>query len=212
MQLRKLVHAGGLVAATALIAGGALIASACGDDDSTSTTPTSAATTTAAASSTASPSAAAGVVKLGNLEISNLSARSTTSDVAGMYFTVKNNGPADTLTAVKIDPAVAGMAQVHEMVTEGSTSKMQEMKDGLPIPANGTVELKPGGFHVMVMNVKTPLKDGEMVRVDLVFAKAGSVTVNAKVQVLGSAGGTSTATSGMGMGSATPAASATMSH
>lgn len=208
MHLRRLVRAGGLVAATALIAGGALIASACGDDDSTATTPTAAATTTASASAAASGT----VVKLGNLEISNLSARSTTSDVAGVYFTVKNNGPADTLTAVKIDPAVAAMAQVHEMVTEGSTSKMQEMKDGLAIPANGTVELKPGGYHVMVMNLKTPLKDGEMVRVDLVFAKAGTVTVNAKVQVLGSAGGTSTAASGMGMGSATAAASATMSH
>lgn len=211
MHPKAMFRAGGLVAATALIAGGALFASACGDDDSTTTTPASAATT-AAATTAASSTAANGVVKLGNLEISNLSARSTTSDVAGVYFTVKNNGAADTLTAVKVDSAVAGMAQVHEMVAEGATMKMQEMKDGLPIPANGTVELKPGGYHVMVMNLKTPLKDGEMVHVDLVFAKAGSVTVNAKVQVLGSAGGTSTAASGMGMGSATPAASATMAH
>ncbi len=206
MHLTRLFRASGLIAATALVAGGALFASACGDDDSTATTPTTAATTAPGGSP------AAGVVKLGNLEISNLSARSTTSDVAGLYFTVKNTGPADTLTAVKVDPAVAGMAQVHEMVAEGATMKMQEMKDGLAIPANGTVELKPGGYHVMVMNLKTPLKDGEMVHVELVFAKAGTVKVEAKVQVLGSGGSSMTPGAQSGMGSATAAASATMAH
>lgn len=203
MHPGRMLRAGGVFAAAAVIVSGALIAAACGGDDSTTTTPTTAANGTAAASSTAS--AAAGVVKLGNLEISNISARVTTSDVAGVYFTVKNSGAADTLTAVKVDSNIAAMAQVHEMVADGATMKMQEMKDGLPVPANGTVELKPGGFHVMVMNLKSPLKDGDMVPLDLVFAKAGTVTVKAKVQVLGSADSS-------GMGTATAGASATMGH
>ncbi len=199
---------GGLIAIFALIGSTALLATACSDDNSTST-PTEQATSTAAPSAVstapATPDAVQPVVTLGQLEISNAVARATTSNVAGVYFTVSNTGAADTLMAAKVDPAVAAMAQVHEVVTEGSTSKMQEMKNGLPIPANGTVELKPGGFHVMLMNLKAPLNDGDSIAVELVFANAGTVSITANVQLLGDAGQS-------GTGSMMPGASSTMDH
>ena len=63
---------------------------------------------------------------------------------------------------------------------------MRELKDGLAIPANSTVELKPGGFHLMFMNVTQPFKEGEMIKAKLVFQKAGPVDVEFAV---GPAGG-----------------------
>jgi copper(I)-binding protein len=54
---------------------------------------------------------------------------------------------------------------------------MRELADGLVIPAGETVELKPGGFHLMFMELKQPLVEGETVEVSLEFQKAGTVTI-----------------------------------
>jgi copper(I)-binding protein len=79
---------------------------------------------------------------------------------------------------------VAGVVEVHEMKMVGGVMKMSAIKS-LAVPAGKTTELKPGGYHVMLMDLKQPLKDGEIVSVTLTFEdRAGKrQTVEAKASV-----------------------------
>ncbi|WOP15230.1 copper chaperone PCu(A)C [Ottowia sp. SB7-C50] len=69
---------------------------------------------------------------------------------------------------------VAGVVEIHEMAMEGNVMKMRELKGGLPIAKGATAELKPGGYHVMLMDLKQTLKGGETVPVTLTFEDAVS--------------------------------------
>ncbi len=82
---------------------------------------------------------------------------------------------------------VAGVVEVHEMAMEGNVMKMRALPS-LDLPAGKAVELKPGGYHVMLMDLKQPLKDGETVAVTLVVegrdGKRETVEVKAPVRPL----------------------------
>ncbi|CAM2999483.1 hypothetical protein SAMN04488021_101313 [Paracoccus aminovorans] len=121
---------------------------------------------------------AAAPVRLGALELSGVYARATPpgAPVAGGFLTVANAGDEDRLTAASAE-SVAGRAEIHEMAMEGDVMKMRRLADGLPIPAGGAVELKPGGYHIMFMDLKQPLVEGQVVDVTLTFQKAGEVVV-----------------------------------
>jgi copper(I)-binding protein len=67
---------------------------------------------------------------------------------------------------------VAGVVEIHEMRMSGSTMQMRALTDGLELPAGKTVELKPGGYHVMLMDLKQPLKAGDTVPLSLVVEGA----------------------------------------
>jgi periplasmic copper chaperone A len=67
---------------------------------------------------------------------------------------------------------VAGIGEVHEMKMEGSVMKMAEVKGGLELPAGKTVELKPGGYHIMLLDLKQGLKVDSQVPVTLTFINA----------------------------------------
>lgn len=95
--------------------------------------------------------------------------------VGGGYLKITNAGADDRLVSASSDRAAS--VQIHEMKMDGGIMEMRELKDGLAVPANSTVELKPGSFHLMFMNVAQPFKEGEMVKAKLVFEKAGSVDV-----------------------------------
>lgn len=69
---------------------------------------------------------------------------------------------------------VAGVVEIHEMAMEGNVMKMRELKGGLPIAKGATAELKPGGYHVMLMDLKQTLKGGETVPVTLTLEDAAS--------------------------------------
>ncbi|KQP22730.1 copper chaperone PCu(A)C [Pseudorhodoferax sp. Leaf267] len=84
---------------------------------------------------------------------------------------------------VGVSTPVAGVAEVHEMLMDGGTMRMRELKDGLPLPARQTVELKPGGFHVMLMDLKQPLPKGATVPLSLRFEDAKGVKSVREVQV-----------------------------
>ncbi len=70
---------------------------------------------------------------------------------------------------------VAGVTEVHEMKMEGDVMKMRAVSGGLDLPAGKTVELKPGGYHVMLMDLKTALKKDSTVPLTLVFKDAKGV-------------------------------------
>jgi copper(I)-binding protein len=93
----------------------------------------------------------------------------------------KATGAFMTLTAkdatrlVGISSPVAGVAEVHEMKMDGDVMKMRAVEGGLDLPAGKAVELKPGGYHVMLMDLKTPLKKDTTIPVTLLFKDAKGV-------------------------------------
>lgn len=70
---------------------------------------------------------------------------------------------------VSASSPVAGVVEIHEMAMEGNLMKMRALPSGLDLPAGKAVALKPGGYHVMLMDLKQQLKPGETVPVTLVF-------------------------------------------
>ena len=120
--------------------------------------------------------------KLGNLEIQHPWAKATVvgQPVAGGFFKVVNNG-TEPDRLLKITSGVSDMIQVHEMKVEDGVMKMGEVPGGLEIAPGTTVELKPGGLHVMFIGIKAPFKEGETVKATLTFEKAGTIDVEFKV-------------------------------
>ena len=182
------------LAATMAVGLFAFGAAACGDD-STESADTAAETTAPAAETTA---AAAEVT------VSGQWARTSPMDAknGAAYFTV-DSATADRLVGVKVDAAVAGMAQIHEtvMVTDdtmamgsdttmamgsdttmnmGGEMEMREV-DGIDIVAGEPLVLEPGGYHVMLMELAAPLEVGTSISLTLVFEKAGEVTIDVPV-------------------------------
>jgi hypothetical protein len=101
---------------------------------------------------------------------------------------IKNTGKAaDRL--IGGSAAVAGKFEVHEMSMVDNVMKMRELPNGLEVKPGKSVELKPGSYHVMLMELKQPLKEGDKVKGTLVFEKAGTVNVEYTVRGMGSKGG-----------------------
>lgn len=103
-------------------------------------------------------------------------------DVAGIFVTLTNHGDtADRLVGGATD--VADVVEIHETVVdaEGRTM-MQPLEDGIEIPAGGSVELAPGGLHVMLRELTAELVEGDRVTVTLEFERGGEVTVDVPVQ------------------------------
>jgi periplasmic copper chaperone A len=107
--------------------------------------------------------------------------------VGGGYLTVTNKG-AENDRLVSATSPLAGMVEIHEMAMQGETMRMRKLNDGVDVPAGKTVELKPGGFHLMFMKVKAPFKAGDSVMLTLVFEKAGPVEVLLPVKAAGPGG------------------------
>jgi len=101
-----------------------------------------------------------------------------------VYMTLDNkSGTADRPTGVSSD--VADKLQIHEMKVENGVMKMREIAGGLSIPASGSVVLKPGSYHVMLIGLKKPLTVGEKFPLTLTFEKAGNISVTVPVQAMG---------------------------
>jgi copper(I)-binding protein/uncharacterized protein YcnI len=128
-------------------------------------------------------------VKAGDLEIAGGFSRATlpNAPVGGGFMTITNTGSEDD-RLVGAASSAAGHLEVHEMAMEGDVMKMRELADGLPVPAGATVELKPGGYHIMFMDLKAPLVEGETVSVTLTFEKAGEVEVPLTIGKMNAAG------------------------
>ncbi len=92
---------------------------------------------------------------------------------------------------VSASSPVAGVVEIHEMAMEGNLMKMRALPSGLDLPAGKAVALKPGGYHVMLMDLKQQLKPGDTVPVTLVFEAADktreTVEVKAPVKALNAA-------------------------
>jgi copper(I)-binding protein len=125
-------------------------------------------------------------VVAGDLEISAAWARAMLpgQPAGGGYLTVTNKGAAaDRLTGAS-SPA-AGKVEIHEMKIENDVMVMRPVDGGLEIAPGATVELKPGGFHLMFMSVTEPFAEGGTVPLTLEFEKAGKVEVALPVRAKG---------------------------
>ena len=78
---------------------------------------------------------------------------------------------------------VAGVVEVHEMKMDGNVMQMRAVQGGLDLPAGKAVELKPGGYHVMLMDLKTPLAKDTTIALTLVFKDAKGVETKTELKV-----------------------------
>lgn len=130
-------------------------------------------------------SAIATEYKVGSIEIINPWSRATPkgAQTAVGYVTIKNNGTTiDRLIGGSID--IAEIFQLHSMVMENGIAKMRELKV-VEISPGQSVDFKPGGSHVMFVDLKHPLSKGEHVKGTLIFAHAGKVQIEYDVEGIG---------------------------
>lgn len=122
--------------------------------------------------------------KAGAITIGHPYARATAAGqpTGGGFMKFVNGGGTDKLLSVSAE--VSKTVELHEMKMEGDVMRMRQV-DGIELQAGKTVELKPGGYHVMFIGLKAPLKAGDKFPVKLKFEKAGDVTVEVKVEAPG---------------------------
>jgi len=125
-------------------------------------------------------------VTVGSLKISAPWARATPkgASVGGGYMKITNSGTAaDRLVGGSTD--ISRSFEVHEMKMEGGVMKMRPVANGIEIKPGQTVELNPGGYHVMFVALKQQLMQGDHFKAILEFAKAGKVDVDFAVAGIG---------------------------
>jgi len=157
----------------------ALAAAAC----SSTSTPTSSDAAGHAVSATASPSPR-GSASAGTIEITGAYLpQPATPDVAAAYFTIAEAGDQGDVLLSATSTPTAQAALMNESTTDGAET-MTTVNGGLPIPAHGKVTLSPGGYHLMLTDPSSPLKQGDVVTLDLRFQHAGTVTLKVPVTAL----------------------------
>jgi len=127
--------------------------------------------------------------KAGPLKIGHPWSRATPAGakVGGGYLSIENTGTtADRLVSVSVP--FAARAEVHEMAVKDGIMTMRPLEQGVELPAGAKVEFKPGGYHIMFMDLKQQLKQGEMIKGTLTFEKAGAVDVEFKVDSIAAKG------------------------
>jgi hypothetical protein len=124
--------------------------------------------------------------KLGDLLIGHPWSRATPggAKIGGGYLTITNNGSApDKL--VSATTAAADHVEIHEMAMANNVMTMRKLDGGVAVPPDKTVVFSPGSYHLMLVGLKGPLKEGDRVKATLIFEKAGSVEVTINVEGIG---------------------------
>ena len=133
--------------------------------------------------------AVAGVVTAGaqspTVKVEHAWARATPggAKTAALYMTLLNKGGADD-RLVSVSTPVAGKAEVHSTTTENGVMRLRPV-EALDVKAGTSTILKPGGYHVMLTDLKAPLVAGQSFAVTLTFENAGKIDATATVQKAG---------------------------
>jgi periplasmic copper chaperone A len=127
--------------------------------------------------------------RVGSISIEQPWSRATPggAQVAVGYLTIKNEGTTED-RLVSVTAEIASRAEIHQMTMADDVMKMRQVTDGLPVPANGSVVLDPNTYHLMFMELKRQLKEGEHFSGTLTFEKAGTVDVTFDVEGVGATG------------------------
>jgi copper(I)-binding protein len=100
---------------------------------------------------------------------------------SAIYMVLANGGAeADSLVAAKA--GVSNAVEIHETVMEGDVMRMQQVEGGIEAPAGGQVELKPGGYHIMLIGLTRDLAVGDKFPVTLEFSSGATLEVEAEVR------------------------------
>ena len=106
--------------------------------------------------------------------------------VGGAYLEIKAAaGKGDRLIAAR--SPVAGIAEIHNHIMDGGIARMRHV-DAIAIAGGKSVVLEPSGYHVMLVDLKQPLKEGDLIKLTLVFERAGEIEVDATVEPIGAMG------------------------
>ncbi len=133
-----------------------------------------------------------------SLKISDVWARTSPSEASNgaVYLTIKNTGDeANALVGAKVPSSIATEAQIHETTVDSSGTMQMSEVDQIDLPAGKTVMLKPGSYHIMLMELANPLKKGQTFKVTLQFESGKNKKVKATVKDM-SGGMSSTSTTG----------------
>lgn len=100
--------------------------------------------------------------------------------IGAAYMVIANTGGDDTLIAASSDSAKT--IELHNVTNQNGVMEMRPVEGGITVPASGTVEFKPGGYHMMLIGLTKDLKAGDTVGITLEFEKAGKTTATAQVR------------------------------
>lgn len=117
--------------------------------------------------------------KAGDIQVLQPFARATPAKVGGVFMMLRNGGGnADRL--IKAASPVAASVELHTHVKDGDAMRMRPVEN-IPVPANGQTALEPGGYHIMLIDLRQPLKEGASIPLTLTFETAGAVTLQVPV-------------------------------
>lgn len=102
------------------------------------------------------------------------------SKTTGAFMTLKNAGDKEAKLVTAASSA-ANVTELHNHINDGGVMRMRQVKE-IAVPAKGEVALKPGSYHVMLIDMKAPLKEGDHVVINLGFADGSSKEVHATVK------------------------------
>jgi copper(I)-binding protein len=117
-----------------------------------------------------------------DIQISDAWARETVAGqtIGAAYMSIDNRGAGDD-RLIGVEATAPAKAMLHANESSGGVSRMREMGSGLAIPAGTEVQLKPGGSHVMITGLSTPLHQGDVMKLRLQFEKSGPRDVDVPV-------------------------------
>lgn len=122
----------------------------------------------------------------GDLRIDHPYARATAAQNGAAYLTIENKGATGDRLVGAASPA-AGKVELHTIIREGDVMKMRQVP-AIELAPGGRTELKPGGFHIMLLGLAKPLREGERFPLTLDFEKAGKLDVDVVIDKAGAGG------------------------
>ena len=128
------------------------------------------------------------LARAADVEVSQAWARATApgQETGGIFLTIRNRGGTDDRLLGGSSPA-AQSVEIHAMAMDGSVMRMRR-QESVDIPVGGSVELAPGGTHLMLVGLKAPLNQGKSIPVSLEFENGGRKTIQVRVRAIGSTG------------------------
>ncbi|WP_299563650.1 copper chaperone PCu(A)C [uncultured Mycolicibacterium sp.] len=116
------------------------------------------------------------------VSVSDAWAKAVDAGMTSVFATFANDGVRDAQLVSAASP-VAATVEIHEVVSDGAGgSRMQPKAGGITVPAHGRTELAPGGDHLMLMDLRHPLRPGDEVELTVTFADGSTLPVTAQVR------------------------------
>jgi periplasmic copper chaperone A len=127
----------------------------------------------------------AGHAAAASIRIEGVYARATPAGAStgAAFMVIHNDGKADD-TLVGASSPVAKTVQIHEMTTDDGIMHMRQVPGGLKVPAGGTVQLRPGSYHIMLIDLLQRLTSGKHFPITLKFQQAGDVPIEVTVHAM----------------------------